>query len=227
MSDPSFRTLARKAASLYPARDRFARHFAFGKLKGDPVFAYLLANSLITPGTRVADLGCGQGLLAALLVAAGIPVRYTGVELMARDVERARVATASQPADSMRFIVGDIRNAEFGAADAVVILDVLHYIGYEAQSEVLGRVRDSLGEGGVLLLRVGDEAPTLRFRWTLFIDRLVMALRGHRISRLCCRPLARWVSELEGLGFKVEARPMSEGTMFANVLLVARYHRAG
>ena len=227
MSDPRFRSLARAAASLYPARDRFARHFAFGKLKGDPVFAYLLASSLIAPGARVADLGCGQGLLAALLVAAGIPVRYTGVELMARDVERARAATATESADSMRFIVADIRDAEFGAADAVVIVDVLHYIDYEAQAAVLGRVRDSLGEGGVLLLRVGDEAPTLRFRYTLFIDRLAMALRGHRVSRMYCRPLARWMSELEGLGFKVEARPMSEGTMFANVLLVARYHRPG
>jgi SAM-dependent methyltransferase len=227
VSDPSFRSLARKAASLYPARDRFARHFAFGKLKGDPVFEYLLASSLIAPGARVVDLGCGQGLLAALLVAAGVPVRYTGIELMAHDAERGRAATASGPADSMRFIVGDIRNAEFGAADAVVILDVLHYIDYEAQAAVLERVRDSLGEGGVLLLRVGDEAPTLRFRYTLFIDRMVMALRGRRISRLYCRPLARWVTELEGLGFKVEARPMSEGTMFANVLLVARYHRPG
>jgi SAM-dependent methyltransferase len=227
VSDPSFRSLARKAASLYPARDRFARHFAFGKLKGDPVFAYLLQSALIAPGARVADLGCGQGLLAALLLAAGIPVRYTGVELMGRDVERARAATASEPTDSIRFVTGDIRDTEFGMADAVVILDVLHYIGYEAQAALLERVRDSLEDRGVLLLRVADQMPTLRFRYTLFIDRLVMALRGHRILRLYCRPLARWVSELEGLGFRVEARPMSAGTLFANVLLVARYHRAG
>ena len=28
----AFRALARQAAALYPARDRYARHFAYGKL---------------------------------------------------------------------------------------------------------------------------------------------------------------------------------------------------
>src|SRR5262249_52500452 len=149
--------------------------------------------------------------------------RYTGVELMGRDVARARAALAPLEARA-NLIEGDIRTVEFAHADAVVILDVLHYIDYAEQADVLRRVRDSLSGGGVLLLRVGDEAPTLRFRYTVFVDRLVMALRGHRLPRLYCRPLARWIAELESLGFKIEARPMSEGTLFANVLLVARYH---
>jgi hypothetical protein len=50
-----------------------------------------------------------------------------------------------------------------------------------------------------------------------------MAARGHRLPRLWCRPVAGWRAELERLGFKVEPVPMSEGTAFANVLLVARY----
>jgi hypothetical protein len=105
----------------------------------------------------------------------------------------------------------------------VVILDVLHYIDYDAQREVLGRVRDSLDRRGVLILRVGDESTSLRFRITHAVDLAVMRLRGHRISRLYCRPVARWRSELAELGFSVEEVPMSAGTPFANVLLVARH----
>jgi hypothetical protein len=35
------------------------------------------------------------------------------------------------------------------------------------------------------------------------------------------RSLAAWVVKLEALGFQVEAVPMSQGTPFANVLLIA------
>ena len=233
MSSPHFRALAKAAAALYPRRDRFARHFAFGKLTGDPAFEHILRHGLIPRVSRLLDLGCGQGVLAALLraaresAAAGRwppdwapppdPREMRGIELMAKDAARANGIGHGAT------VRGDIRTTPFPASDAVVILDVLHYVDYDAQRDVLRRVRDALAGGGVLLLRVGDEAATWRFRFTVAVDRLVMALRGHRLERLYCRPLAHWVAELEKLGFAVSPRPMSEGTPFANVLLVARY----
>ena len=236
MSDRFFRALAKQAAARYPARDRMARHFAYGKLTGDPVFQHLLAHGLLPADARILDLGCGQGVLAALLeaareaAAAGAwpaawppppnPRRMRGIELMGKDVERARAASPGG-----EWVRGDIRTTEFGPADAVLILDVLHYIDYDAQREALGRVRASLSGQGVLLLRVGDESDSLRFRVTLAVDRAVMRLRGHRIARLYCRPVAQWKRELEDLGFRVQDTPMSAGTPFANVLLAARPHR--
>lgn len=241
MSDAFFRSLAAEAAALYPPRDRFARYFAAGKLKADPAFAHLMRAGLIRDGGRILDLGCGQGVLAALLRAARVrhaggswpaawprpPAvsRYLGIDIKAGDVQRARAAAGAEA--PMGFVQGDIRTVEFGHADTVVILDVLHYISHEEQSEVLRRVRDSLAGGGVLLLRVADATGSLRFRYTVLIDRVVMALRGHRLGRLYCRPLAGWVALLEALGFGVEAAPMSQGTPFENVLLVARYHSHG
>lgn len=232
MSREFFRTLAREAAAGYPERDRFARHFAYGKLTGDPAFAHLLRAGLVPDGARILDLGCGQALVAALLLAArarhargewpaGWPAppaiaSFTGIELRARDAERARTLPVN-------CVAGDIRTTEFPHADVVVILDVLHYIDYDEQAEVLRRVRAAMGRRGVLLLRVGDESATLRFRYTLFIDRLSMGLRGLRLPRLWCRPVAAWRAELEKLGFTVGTEPMSEGTPFANVLLTARY----
>src|SRR5580704_4760408 len=156
------------ACEPYRNAGRFAYHFARGKLRTDPVYRAILELGLLLGRARVLDLGCGQGLLAAWLQAAercyergSWPLAWPpapralstrGIELMARDVERARCALGSATEVSQ----ADIRSAAFGAADAVVILDVLHYLNPQAQTEVLKRVRTALPLKGLLLLRVGD-----------------------------------------------------------------------
>ena len=233
---PFFKRLARAAANRYDPGDRFARYFAYGKLGGDPIFRHLLECGVLPAGGSILDLGCGQGVLEALLLAARDahargdwpegwppppnPRAMRGIDLVERDVNRARTASEGRA----QFITGDIRDTDFGRADAVVLLDVLHYIDHDEQAAVLQRVRSALHEGGVLLLRVANLSNDWRYRYTTAIDRLVMALRGHRLPRLWNRTVAEWRQHLESLGFAVEARPMSTGTLFANVLLVARYH---
>jgi SAM-dependent methyltransferase len=236
VSDAFFAALAREAAARYDRRDHFARHFARGKLAGDPVFRGVLARGLIPQGARLLDLGCGQGVLAAILLAAQArhargqwpaqwpappnPREIRGIDLGRRDVERAAAAVPEA-----RFECADIREAPFGEADAVVILDVLHYIGADAQRDVLARVREALRGGGVLLLRVADADGSLRFRYTIFVDHAMTLLRGRGAGRYHCRPVAEWKRLLESLGLRVEATPMGVGTAFTNVVLVARYDR--
>jgi SAM-dependent methyltransferase len=232
------RLLIETAAWPYRRAGRFAWHFARGKLKADPVFIALFERNLLPERARLLDLGCGQGLLASLLLAArtlheaGLwppdwapPPRLDGVrgiELMPADVARARRALAERA----EIIEGDIRRTDFGIADAVVVLDVLHYLAYPDQETVLRRIRNALTPRGVLLLRVGDAEAGLPFLASLWVDRVATFLRGHRLPALYCRPLRAWRSLLEDLGFSVEALPMSKGTPFANVLLAARKETA-
>ena len=230
--------LLEQATAPYRTSSRFAWHFARGKLGGDPAFAGLLQRGLIPAGARVLDIGCGQGLIAALLgsltssspaerawpagwAAAPSGTSVCGVELMPRDVARARRALAHL-GEQARFVQGDMCRTDFGPADVVVILDVLHYVSAAAQNDVLRRVREALTPGGALLLRVGDAAAGLRFRISNWVDLAVTFVRGHRLARLHCRPLAEWQRLLQDLGFAVEVIPMHEGTPFANMLLVAR-----
>ena len=215
-----FRALARKAAELYPAGDRYARHFGYGKLTGDPIFRHVLENGLIAPGARVLDLGCGQALTAALLTVEGRhgDWRYRGIDLSSKDIERARSALGA----NCEVVAGDICEVAFGTADVVLVFDVLHYIDFDAQARVLRRIREALAPGGTLLLRVADASGGWRFHYTQAIDLAVTRLRGHRVPRLCSLPLPERLEQLESLGFRAEPRPMSHGTPFANVLLVAR-----
>jgi hypothetical protein len=71
------------------------------------------------------------------------------------------------------------------------------------------------------LLRVGDAAKRRGFAASQWVDRIVTLTRGHRVAPTFGRPLSAWIAQLRTLGFTVEAVPMSQGTPFANVLLVA------
>src|SRR6201998_4258166 len=198
------------ASAYYRRAGRFAWHFARSKLHGDPVFAAILARGLLQGRRTILDLGCGQGLLAAWLLAAheyhasdaggarGWPrswpappllQAYRGVDINAREVARARQAFALDPGAEVQIVHGDIRDVDYGSADAVVILDVLHYLDYPAQERVLDRVRGALSPHGLLLLRVGDSAGGARFALSKAVDHTVAIMRHRRWMRLGCRPL--------------------------------------
>ena len=221
------------ASEPYRQAGQFAWRFARGKLGFDPVFRHLLSEGLIAPRARVLDIGCGQGLLASLLrsctafaqqgrwphgwAAAPAAARVTGIELMPRDVQRAKESLGG----TAEFVCGDMRYTPFPDSDTVVILDVLHYITVPEQNEVLGRVRRALPAGGRLLLRVGDASAQPGFQISQWVDAVVTWVRGHRVPPRFCRTLTDWVAHLDQLGFEVRSQSMSQGTPFANVLLVA------
>jgi SAM-dependent methyltransferase len=226
--------LVESASAPYRPAGRYAWHFARAKLRADPVFAHLLRQGLIAPRARVLDLGCGQGLLASLLRAAGrvarqglwpagwaqapLDVRVTGIELVQRDVARANAALGGDAT----FVCADMREAAFPPSDAVVLLDALHYMAPAHQDRVLARARAALGEGGAIVLRVGDATARRVFAISRGIDRLVMGLRGGGWAPIAGRPAAQWTETLRGLGFDVESLPMGAGITHANVLLVGR-----
>jgi SAM-dependent methyltransferase len=140
---------------------------------------------------------------------------------MPKDVARAE-ASIGHLKPAPRFVCEDMCQAAMPACDLVVILDVLHYVDHAAQEGVLRRVHGALQPGGRLLLRVGDAASRRGFAISQWVDRTVTRIRGHRVSPTWGRTLSEWTSLLQRLGFsRVESIPMSAGTPFANVLLVA------
>lgn len=230
-------------AALYRPAGRFAYLFARGKLRHDPLFATLLRVGAIPEGARVADLGCGQGLLGAWFASARGARRdddhdpsrsnadsYCGIDQSSRDVARARVALPAA-----RIIEADLRlfdMATLGPCDVMTLLDVLHYFEPDAQERLLRGVHAALCDSGALILRVGDGASASATRWANVVDRSVCALRGHPRARLHRRPIASWIALLEEIGFAVEvldddrvySGQRDRRRRFANVLLRATKH---
>jgi SAM-dependent methyltransferase len=233
-ADAAWAAIVAAASDAYRCTDGHAARFARSKLGRDRVFRHLLEQGLIAPEATVLDIGCGQGLLASLLCAAGdaagsgrwpptwaaapIGAKVVGFDRSERDIARA----ASMTTRAATFVLGDMRRAAFPPCDVAVFFDTLHYITIDEQDDVLGRVRRALRPGGRILLRVGDTSARLRYRVGVWIDRSTSLLRGGGFGCLHGRPLSAWTAALAGLGLDVQSCSMNGRPPFANLLIVAR-----
>jgi trans-aconitate methyltransferase len=163
------------------------------------------------------DLGCGQGLLLALLHEAKPSLSLHGIDAHPRRVDIARRALGADAVVEQR----DLRELEFpqGCA-AVALIDVLLYL--PEPEPVLHAAASALAPGGVLLVREPDADARFAFAFTRLSSWFDALARGEARSRRNYRGAAQWRAQLEGLGFSVEAEPMSRGTPFANVLFICK-----
>lgn len=228
-----FSTLMQTATDPYHAADWYAPWFARVKFRIDPAFSTILQQGLIPDGSRLLDLGCGQGLLASCLLAGQTLARkgcwprdwappprldsIKGIDSVPLDIQRAEQALGNQ----VDFRVADICTADFGQADVIVILDVLHYIDYSAQEGVLRRVKKALPPNGRLILRVGNAAGGLWFKMSYWYDRMVWFVRVHKDNQLYCRSLDNWVETLTDIGFSCRQVEMNRGISLSNTMLIA------
>lgn len=102
------------------------------------------------PGGRVADLGCGHGLLLALLSEKCPGRDLVGVDPDARKIHFARSALGELPRVS--FEVGTV-NELSGTFDVVVVADVLYLLPPSQWPGMLEAIRALLRPGGTLLLK--------------------------------------------------------------------------
>ena len=228
------RALINAAARPYLRAGLYPYFFARGKLGADPIFTAMLRTASIPDRARILDLGCGQSLLASLLLAARrqyeagmwprgwpeppAPVQLLGIEMNARRAEWARVALGT----GISVQTADLRNAALPDSDVVVLFDVLHYLNQGEQVALLDRIAHSLRGGGKLLLRVADAEAGWRFRLTRIVDHSTILMGGRISAQFFCRTIGDWTTLLSRFGFRIEREPMSQGTPFANILLTAR-----
>ena len=232
--EPKLKALLDEAARLYHGADASTWRFARNKLRFDPVFFALLRRGCMPDRGVLLDLGCGRGLLLALLVESrnqfrrgqwpqGWPPPPLNLTLQGIEIDPDRASVAQHAlVDQARVTQQDIRDAAFPSCSAVVLLDVLMYLEERDQVGVLEKAAVALDPGGVLLLREADAGAGFAFRVTRWSERALEILRGRGRDPLHYRGAMQWTGLLEALGFSVTAEPMSAGTPFANVLFVCK-----
>ena len=225
-------------ADRYVGASIIAWEFARGKLHGDPVYRAALCGGLLPSGGTLLDIGCGQGLMLALLAEArravdagrwpaSLPApprfdRMIGIELRPRVAASARRALG----DEAEIVQGDATAFEAGDVNAILIFDVLQMIPYQEQDAMLARLAARLDPEGVILVREADAGGGWRFQAVHFGNRAKAIAFGRWRQRFYFRNQADWLAAFGRHGLQATVGDMGAGTPFANVLYVLRARSA-
>jgi uncharacterized protein (DUF2062 family) len=228
--DPMLAAIIQRASDRYLATSITAWEFACGKLRGDPVYRNTLGGGLLPSGRALVDVGCGQGLMLALLAeghrhaGAGVPPaarssfpqfdRLIGIEIRPRIARLARNALGTDA----EILEQDARSIGTGSCSAVLFFDVLHLMSPNDQEAVVRTMAAALEPGGIILVRDGDASAGWRFAAVRIGNRLKALSSGIWRQKFHFRTKLEWIECFARLGLDADVRPMDEGTPFANVL---------
>ncbi|QPJ63969.1 MAG: class I SAM-dependent methyltransferase [Candidatus Nitrohelix vancouverensis] len=176
---------------------------------------YDLLASLIAPGSRVLDVGCGQGHLALAL--SGRAESVDGL-----DASLDRMLYRESYANLWRACVeNDV--VAYGDYDAVVFADVLEHL--REPERVLRLASDALKEGGRLIVSLPNVAywtnrlNLLCGRWRYEDEGIMDRTHLRFFTRASSREL------LESSGFQIECE-IPEAPILAGALKTAIYQQA-
>lgn len=237
--DPWFTELVRRASDRYVLTSITAWEFARGKLRGDPLYRAALETCRLRSGGTLVDVGCGQGLMLALLVEAAAAWRagewppavpappvfdsIVGIELRPRVAAIAREALGADAT----IVEADARRRMPERSSVVCFFDVLHMMPGEDQEQLLTAAFNALDPDGMILVRETDAAAGSGFTAVRAGNRLKAIMTGNWRQVFHFRPAAEWTALFERHGFHVSRSATGEGTPFANELFVLTMPQAG
>jgi SAM-dependent methyltransferase len=174
---------------------------------------------------RFLDLGCGNGLFAAILKLGSPARRVSGFDLDESKVELARRTFAGW--EGMDFWKGDVVASDYPAADVITIIDVLYLIPFEAQEAILRKCHAALPAGGLLAIKEMDDRPRWKARWNRMQETLAVKIIGFTLgSRFYFAGQREYIPLLERIGFEVEVVPLHKGYWYPHILYIAKKKRA-
>ena len=208
----------RRASDRYEAVSKTAKYFARGKLSGDPVYEQALG--VLPSGGTLLDIGCGQGLMLALLIETAAPRfdRMIGIETRPRMARLARAAVG----DHAEIIEADARTLDLEPCSAALLFDVVQMMSPQEQESMIATVTSMLAPNGVILLREADAAAGWRFEVVRISNRLKSFLIGTWRVRKHYRTHDEWLRCFDRLGLRAEVFSTATHELLGNVLFVAR-----
>ena len=151
------------------------------------------ADSRATPRrtTTLVEVGCGSGVLAARLVAAGYGV--IGID---QSPAMIRIARATAP--GARFRVARLEQARLPKASAVIAVgEIVTYVpgGLAVLQRFFERVRRALRPGGLLVFDFIESAERRTYRRKVFEGddwKIVLSASTNRAGRMLTRRMTLW-----------------------------------
>jgi 2-polyprenyl-6-hydroxyphenyl methylase/3-demethylubiquinone-9 3-methyltransferase len=166
-----------KVFDVLPAKERW---FCRARLELAP----LEAVAAHATGKAILDVGCGHGVLAALLLHGGDPERgIVGIDPDVRKIEWANESVGKSANAKFRAVTIESLAAERPASfDCVIIADVLCLIARDTWAPFLDAARRLLRPGGRLLLKDAENDGSWRAVKALWQERLMVHVLRRTVS---------------------------------------------
>ncbi len=179
--------------------------------------SYQVFNDLLPMQGKIYDLGCGYGFLDYFLQEKSSARKIIGVDY---DEEKISVANHSYlKTDRLTFRNQDVMEVQIEHADAVVILDVLHYLSVENQCKLIRSAFQGLRTGGILIIRDGDcsqESKHNGTKLTEFFSTRLLKFNKQTEENLCFMSSQKIIEILQD--FNVEVKLVDTTIYTSNVM---------
>ena len=211
---------------FHPALAAFAqlplaeRLFVHARLFSAP----LEAMATRVKGNRVADIGCGHGVLVSLL-AVGFPEREVwGIDPDERKIDWARRSIGTFPNVKLQAgTVEALAKEQPHRFDTLFVADVLYLLPPAQWPAFLAACRELLGPGGRLVIKEAENDGSWRAKKALLQEELMVKVlrRTHGSGAIGFEPRDTLKRALEETGFSVvESVSLSRGYTTPHVLFV-------
>jgi len=148
---------ALRVFSVLPLRERL---FVRGRLSSAPLLALVDR----APRGSIADVGCGHGLLSALLSVDDPERRMIAIDPDERKIAWARLGAGRLPSISVRSGTVQDLSPEFdGTLDAVAVADVLYLLPVSEWGAFFAACRRLLKPHGMLLLKETERRSSWKY----------------------------------------------------------------
>lgn len=116
---------------------------------------YQVFNDLLPKKGKILDIGCGYGFMSFML-----NFVHPGREITGIDYDDEKILTAQHcfnKKDNLNFVHSDALHFSFEKYDAIILADMLHYLGQDAQKAIIQKCIDQLNDGGMIIIRDGNK----------------------------------------------------------------------
>ncbi len=137
---------------------------------------YKVFNDLLPRQGKILDIGCGYGFMPYMMHFVCPQRTITGL-----DYDEQKIATANHcfsKDDNINFVHADILQYPFEKYDAIVMMDILHYLQPGEQKIVIEKCIGSINPGGMVIIRDGNKDLAKRQKGTVLTEKFSTEIFG-------------------------------------------------
>lgn len=147
---------------------------------------YRLFDDIIPKQGQITDIGCGFGALCYMLAMLSGDRKLLGVDY---DEDKIAVAQHAWLRHNLKadFICADALSCNLPLSDVFILNDMLHYMDYSKQQELLTRCVSLLQPGGMIIVRDGNSSDKEKHKLTKFTELLsTRIIRFNKTTEKLC-----------------------------------------